>query len=156
MEREIGIIAKIIEDKEIGFIEITGTNQNIYFNAKSVINQTFEDLEEGMNVGFYIFKNYKGPIAIGIKEIDPTAEKQEDLIEPEIGKEVGYITCVSRRGYGFITKEDDSALFFNAEDVTKRKFDSLRIGMTVEFDRHSLDNRGPRAFRVKPVDWKQN
>ncbi len=57
---------------------------------------------------------------------------------------------VGDRGFGFITAQDGSELFFHHSAVQGAAFDSLTEGQTVEFDTERGD-KGPRAANVRVV-----
>jgi cold shock protein len=55
---------------------------------------------------------------------------------------------VGDRGFGFITAQDGSELFFHRSAVQGVAFDSLTAGQDVEFDvEHGA--KGPRAANVR-------
>jgi CspA family cold shock protein len=46
----------------------------------------------------------------------------------------GYIKMLhQKRGYGFISQEDGTDIFFHCTGVVDKKFDDLRTGMEVEY-----------------------
>ena len=55
---------------------------------------------------------------------------------------------VGDRGFGFITAQDGSELFFHRSAVQGVTFDSLTAGQAVEFDIERGD-KGPRAANVR-------
>lgn len=55
---------------------------------------------------------------------------------------------VGDRGFGFITAQDGSELFFHRSAVQGVTFDSLTAGQSVEFDIERGD-KGPRAANVR-------
>ena len=55
---------------------------------------------------------------------------------------------VGDRGFGFITAQDGSELFFHRSAVQGVTFDSLTAGQPVEFDIERGD-KGPRAANVR-------
>jgi CspA family cold shock protein len=63
--------------------------------------------------------------------------------------EVGTITKMSDRGFGFIKASDGNEVFFHRSECQSPTFDSLSEGQEVAFDRES-NARGPRARNVRP------
>ena len=59
---------------------------------------------------------------------------------------VGTIKNLGPRGFGFITS-DGRDYFFNAQACIVEPFDTLAVGVVVEFDIESSE-RGPRASYV--------
>jgi CspA family cold shock protein len=53
------------------------------------------------------------------------------------------------RGFGFITAEDGTEVFFHRSDLVGEDFDTLEEGTSVEFDLER-GTKGPRAMNVKP------
>ena len=54
-----------------------------------------------------------------------------------------------RKGFGFLTGEDDADRFFHLSDcLYSAKFDELRVGDSVDFE-HVEAERGPRAVNVR-------
>lgn len=63
----------------------------------------------------------------------------------------GTIARVTDRGFGFITPEDGSKdVFFHANAVVERGFDTLREGDAVTFDLEE-GPKGPSAQNVTPA-----
>ena len=54
------------------------------------------------------------------------------------------------RGFGFISAEDGSEVFFHRSALTGTDFDTLEEGDSVEFDLER-GYRGPRAVNVKVI-----
>jgi CspA family cold shock protein len=52
------------------------------------------------------------------------------------------------RGFGFITAEDGTEVFFHRTDLAEADFDTMEEGADVEFDLES-GAKGPRAVKVK-------
>ena len=52
------------------------------------------------------------------------------------------------RGFGFITAEDGTEVFFHRSDLVEADFDAMEEGASVEFDLES-GAKGPRAVKVK-------
>jgi CspA family cold shock protein len=58
---------------------------------------------------------------------------------------------VSDRGFGFIAADDGKEYFFHRSGLDRDlNFDSLAGGENVEFEIEP-SQKGPRAFRVRPV-----
>jgi CspA family cold shock protein len=55
---------------------------------------------------------------------------------------------VRDRGFGFITADDGSDIFFHSSGVLGIPFDSLRPGQRVSFDIEA-GTKGPRAVHVQ-------
>jgi len=53
------------------------------------------------------------------------------------------------RGFGFITAEDGTEVFFHRSGLAGEDFDTLEEGTSVEFDLES-GAKGPRAMNVRP------
>jgi len=54
------------------------------------------------------------------------------------------------RGFGFISAEDGTEVFFHRSALEGMNFDTLEEGDSVEFDLEK-GNRGPRAVNVRVV-----
>jgi CspA family cold shock protein len=52
------------------------------------------------------------------------------------------------RGFGFITAEDGTEVFFHRSDLVEADFDTMEEGASVEFDLER-GAKGPRATSVK-------
>ena len=52
------------------------------------------------------------------------------------------------RGFGFITAEDSTEVFFHRSALVEEDFDTLEEGTSIEFDLES-GPKGPRATNVK-------
>jgi CspA family cold shock protein len=57
---------------------------------------------------------------------------------------------VSGKGFGFVAAEDGSEYFFHQSACTNARFDDLREGQAVTFER-GQGPKGPRAEDVKVV-----
>jgi CspA family cold shock protein len=57
---------------------------------------------------------------------------------------------IRERGFGFISAEDGSEVFFHRSALQDVDFDTLEEGNSVEFDVETGD-RGPRAVNLKVV-----
>lgn len=62
--------------------------------------------------------------------------------------ELGKITKVSDRGFGFIKTGGGDEVFFHRSECQTLAFDSLSEGQEVAFDRES-SAKGPRARNVR-------
>jgi len=55
------------------------------------------------------------------------------------------------RGFGFITAEDGTEVFFHRSDLVEADYDTMEEGAGVEFDLES-GAKGPRAVKVKVAE----
>jgi CspA family cold shock protein len=55
------------------------------------------------------------------------------------------------RGFGFITSEDGTEVFFHRSDLLEADFDTMEEGAKVEFEMGS-GAKGPRAVKVKTAE----
>ena len=55
---------------------------------------------------------------------------------------------IGDRGFGFITAEDGSEVFFHRSDLLEADFDTMEEGADVEFDLET-GAKGPRAVKVR-------
>ena len=55
---------------------------------------------------------------------------------------------VRDRGYGFIRSSDGQEVFFHRNGLQQMDFDSLKEGLTVEFEVEQSE-KGPRATNVR-------
>ena len=55
------------------------------------------------------------------------------------------------RGFGFITSEDGTEVFFHRSELVEADFDTMEEGAGVEFDLES-GAKGPRAVKVKVAE----
>jgi len=56
---------------------------------------------------------------------------------------------IRERGFGFITAEDGTEVFFHRSDLVEADFDTLEEGASVEFDLER-GAKGLRAVNVRP------
>ena len=63
---QTGKIKKLIRDRGFGFISATD-GREIFFHQNSLVDVTFDTLNEGQEVEFEIEKSPKGPRAINVK-----------------------------------------------------------------------------------------
>ena len=56
---------------------------------------------------------------------------------------------VRDRGFGFIRSSDGQEVFFHRNGLQQMDFDSLKEGLTVEFEVEPSE-KGPRASNVRP------
>jgi CspA family cold shock protein len=62
---------------------------------------------------------------------------------------------VADRGFGFIRAADGQQIFFHRRALTAAEaFDTLRVGLAVEFDLQ-VDSKRPRAARLTVVSDSQ-
>jgi len=52
------------------------------------------------------------------------------------------------RGFGFLTAEDGTEVFFHRSDLLEADFDTMEEGAAVEFEM-GTGAKGPRAIKVK-------
>ena len=55
------------------------------------------------------------------------------------------------RGFGFITAEDGTEIFFHRSDLVGLDFDTMEEGIGVEFDM-GTGPKGPRAMKVQVAE----
>jgi len=58
---------KRLTDKGFGFIEIEGEEKDLFFHSSSLVDVTFEELNEGDSVSFEIEESEKGPRAKNVQ-----------------------------------------------------------------------------------------
>ena len=63
---QTGKIKKLIRDRGFGFISATD-GREIFFHQNSLVDVTFDTLNEGQEVEFEIEKSPKGPRAVNVK-----------------------------------------------------------------------------------------
>ncbi len=63
-----GVVSKIFSDEGYGFILMDG-GEEIYFHRNALHGLTFEDLEDGTEVGFDLEDGEKGPQAKTVKPV---------------------------------------------------------------------------------------
>ncbi|PIR96888.1 MAG: cold-shock protein [Candidatus Doudnabacteria bacterium CG10_big_fil_rev_8_21_14_0_10_41_10] len=61
-----GVIKKKT-DKGFGFITVEGQEKDLFFHSNSLVDVTFDELQEGDNVTFEIEDSAKGPNAVSVK-----------------------------------------------------------------------------------------
>jgi len=61
----------------------------------------------------------------------------------------GTIRRVMDRGFGFISTEDETDIFFHRSDIEGVEFNSLSEGQEVEFEKGQGRDGRPRAVRVR-------
>ena len=62
----------------------------------------------------------------------------------------GTIKRITDKGFGFIAASDGTEYFFHQSAVTGTRFDELREGQAVTFDR-GQGPKGPRGENVRPA-----
>ena len=61
-----GVIKKKT-DKGFGFITAEGQEKDLFFHSNSLVDVTFDELQEGDNVTFEVEDSQKGPNAVNVK-----------------------------------------------------------------------------------------
>ncbi len=61
-----GVIKKKT-DKGFGFITVEGQEKDLFFHSNSLVDVTFDELNEGDRVTFDIAESQKGPNATNVK-----------------------------------------------------------------------------------------
>ncbi|MBI5530220.1 MAG: cold shock domain-containing protein [Candidatus Doudnabacteria bacterium] len=61
-----GVIKKKT-DKGFGFISVAGQEKDLFFNSKSLVGVTFDELNEGDQVSFEVEDSPKGPNAVNVQ-----------------------------------------------------------------------------------------
>jgi len=56
-------------DKGFGFITAEGQGKDIFFHSNSLVDITFDELNEGDNVTFEVQDSEKGPNAVDVKKV---------------------------------------------------------------------------------------
>ncbi|MBS3763176.1 MAG: HPF/RaiA family ribosome-associated protein [Planctomycetes bacterium] len=62
-QEQQGIVTKLFEDEDYGFLRAAETNEEIYFHRNSVLNDAFDALQEGTVVRYVAETGMKGPQA---------------------------------------------------------------------------------------------
>lgn len=57
---------------------------------------------------------------------------------------------VTDKGFGFVAAQDGSEYFFHQSALVDARFDQLREGQSVTFDKGQVP-KGPRAENVRPA-----
>jgi CspA family cold shock protein len=81
----IGVVAKIVSDKGFGFISPCGPGQDIFFHSSAVVDEGFEQLQEGQAVTFDLERaEGKGdrPRAVRVALCDPKLLGRTSADEP--------------------------------------------------------------------------
>jgi len=63
-----GVIKKKT-DKGFGFITAEGQSKDLFFHSNSLVDITFDELQEGDNVSFEVEDSPKGPNAVNVKKV---------------------------------------------------------------------------------------
>ena len=63
-----GVIKKKT-DKGFGFITAEGQEKDLFFHSNSLVDVTFDELQEGDNVSFEVEDSPKGPNAVNVKKV---------------------------------------------------------------------------------------
>ena len=61
-----GVIKKLT-DRGFGFIGAEGQAKDLFFHSRSLVDVTYDELQEGDNVTFEIEQGDKGPAAVNVK-----------------------------------------------------------------------------------------
>ncbi len=61
-----GVIKKKT-DKGFGFIAVDGQEKDLFFHSKSLVDVTFDELQEGDKVTFDVEDSPKGPNAVNVQ-----------------------------------------------------------------------------------------
>ncbi|MDP3994190.1 MAG: cold shock domain-containing protein [Candidatus Doudnabacteria bacterium] len=62
-------VVKKKTDKGFGFITVEGQEKDLFFHSKSLVDITFDELNEGDNVTFDVEESPKGPNAVNVKRV---------------------------------------------------------------------------------------
>jgi len=63
-----GVIKKKT-DKGFGFITAEGQEKDLFFHSNSLVDVTFDEIQEGDNVSFEVEDSPKGPNAVNVKKV---------------------------------------------------------------------------------------
>jgi len=63
-----GVIKKKT-DKGFGFIAVEGQEKDLFFHSNSLVDVTFDELQEGDNVTFDVEDSQKGKNAVNVKKV---------------------------------------------------------------------------------------
>ena len=64
-----GVITTLT-DKGFGFISIEGSNRDLFFHSKELVDITYAELKEGDKVSFEEGSSPKGPNAVNVRRIE--------------------------------------------------------------------------------------
>ena len=64
-----GVIKKIVEGKEFGFITPDDGGKDVFFHKTALVDVNFEDLQQGDKVSFDVEPSDRGPKAANVKKI---------------------------------------------------------------------------------------
>lgn len=65
-----GTIARIMDGKGYGFIDVEGSDKDLFFHANEVKDPMFDDLKPGNNVEFEVSEaGEKGPSAVNVSRV---------------------------------------------------------------------------------------
>jgi CspA family cold shock protein len=79
-----------------------------------------------------------------------TNRSPSDLAFKELTMAEGTIKRLTDKGFGFISNESGSDLFFHMSSVEGVRFEDLREGQKVSFN-EGRGPKGPRAENVRPI-----
>jgi cold shock protein len=60
-------VVKKKTDKGFGFITVEGQDKDLFFHSNSLVDVTFDELQEGDNVSFDVEEGEKGKSAVNVK-----------------------------------------------------------------------------------------
>lgn len=61
-----GVIKKLT-DRGFGFIGAEGQEKDLFFHSRSLVDVTYDELQEGDNVTFEVEQGERGPAAVDVK-----------------------------------------------------------------------------------------
>ena len=56
-------------DKGFGFIAVDGQAKDLFFHSKSLVDVTFDEIQEGDTVSFDVEDSPKGPNAVNVQRV---------------------------------------------------------------------------------------
>lgn len=62
-----GVVKKKVNDKGFGFITPEGQDKDLFFHSNSLVDVTFDEIQEGDQVTFDKEDSAKGPNAVNVK-----------------------------------------------------------------------------------------
>lgn len=63
-----GKIARLM-DKGYGFIQVDGSDKDLFFHSNELKNASFDDLKEGDMLEFEVTEGQKGPQAVNVSRV---------------------------------------------------------------------------------------
>jgi CspA family cold shock protein len=64
-----GTIARLVREKNFGFIKRDGEEKDLFFHANELVGITFAELNEGDTVTFEVAESPKGPNAVKVSKV---------------------------------------------------------------------------------------